>query len=210
MEINILYLHGYCGNKQLTSLQTSHFRSRLENVSTVYSLNIKHHIINGFYKLDFIPKDTFIRENITPPYYAHCYYSYINDTQVEYRGIEDSINYLKKIIKKNNIDGIVAFSQASYITSILSAEVDLKFVVYFSGMPYVKTDFKTNINIPSYHIVGKKDRWYEAGLELYRRYSKSDKGNTQVFEHNGDHHFPKGDDVYIYTKIAQWIMEIYD
>ena len=209
MEINILYLHGYCGNAELATMQTAHFRTSLENVANIYSLTVKNHFANGLYKLDFTPKDTFISENINPPYYAHCYYNYLSNNEVEYTGIDDSVKYLKNILEKNNINGIVAFSQGTYITSILNSFVDLDFIVYFSGMPCLNLDHPININIPSYHIVGKEDKWYEAGLVLHNKYSKSEK-DTQLFEHTGDHHFPKGKDVYIYTKIAQWIVEICD
>jgi len=210
MSINILYLHGYCGNTELMHIQTLHLHNELSKSEKIYNIDINNHLINALYKLDIIPEHEFVRKYIKPPYYGHCYFNYLSNNTIEYTGINKTMVYLKNIIKEKNIDGIVAFSQGTYITSLLCSELELKlklkFVVYFSGMPYINNDRKIGINIPSYHIIGKEDKWYPNGLKLYNLYLNSGK-NTVLYEHNGGHHFPKGMDIGIYQDLSKWIIQ---
>ena len=160
MSINILYLHGYCGNTELMHIQTLYLRNELSKAAKIYNIDINNNLINALYKLDIIPEHEFVRKYIKPPYYGHCYFNYLSNNSIEYTGINKTILYLTNIIKEKNIDGIVAFSQGTYITSLLCSklelELKLKFVVYVSGMSYINNDRKIGINIPSYHIIGKE------------------------------------------------------
>ena len=208
MTINILYLHGYCGNTELMNIQTVNLRKELSKEAKIYNIDINNHLINALYELDIIPEHQFIRKYIKPPYYGHCYFNYLLNNTVQYTGINETMVYLKNIVKEKKIDGIVAFSQGTYITSLLCSklELELKFVVYFSGMSYRDTDHRIGVNIPSYHIIGKKDKWYSNGLELYNLYLEC-RENTFLYEHSGDHHFPNGSDIVMYKDLAKWVIQ---
>ena len=174
MSVNILYLHGYCSNIELIKLQTQQLRTKLDEISYLYGYSVNHNFVNGFYQIEQVPKETYVRENISKPFYAHCFYNYIED-KIIYKGIDKSIEYLKKIVKEKNIQGIVAFSQGTYITSILSNIINLKFVVYFNGMPYANDNYCINTKIPSFHIIGENDEWFEHGKLFYKKYLEKSK-----------------------------------
>ena len=87
MSINILYLHGYCGNTELMDMQTIHLRTELLKSAEIYNININNHLINALYKFDIIPEHEFVRKYIKPPYYGHCHFNYLSNNTIEYTGI---------------------------------------------------------------------------------------------------------------------------
>ena len=98
-------------------------------ISDLYGYSVNHNFVNGFYPLEQVPKEKYVRENISKPFYAHCFYTYIDDV-ITYKGIDKSIEYLKKFIIEKKIQGIIAFSQGTYITSILSINTNEILIVF--------------------------------------------------------------------------------
>ena len=188
--VNILYIHGYRANRSLMSLQTARLKRRLPNCN--------HYIIDGKHVAQGLPEDPMVRKHYPPPHFEHCQFNYLPNGGATYTGIEESIEYLKEIAKEKEIDGIVAFSQGTYISSILASQIPLKFFVSVCGMRCVDPKYEVNFDVPSYHIVGKEDQWRERGVEFSKLYPDS-----QLVEHKGGHHFPRED--CIYDQLVEWI-----
>jgi predicted esterase len=190
-QFKILYIHGYRMNQQVMEYQS---RKIVE-----YLPNCQHFFIDGTYKSEGKPPKI-IYDNFSSPFYEYCQFEYKNDS-IEYNGINKTIERLKKIVLDKNIDGIVGFSQGTYITSILCHHIPVKFVVSICGMKCMDDSYKINTDIPSFHIVGKKDEWYEKGKEFRKLYKDS-----IYIEHKGGHTFPYENN--IYEKLAEWINEM--
>ena len=194
-HINILYLHGYRMNKEVMQFQA---RKIIKNLPE--SCNYYHHIINGTYISSEKPPPI-IYNNFNSPFYEFCQFKYLPNDNIEYNGIDNTIVKLKNIIIKHKIDGIIAFSQGTYIASILNSYFPLKFFVSICGMKCMDSKYKINIDIPTFHIVGKKDEWYDRGIEFYKLYK-----NAELREHNSGHNFPKEET--IYNDLIDWIKSI--
>ena len=86
---NILYLHGYRMNKEVMKFQSRKVIKILPNCN--------HIMINAKYKSNENPP-RIIKNNFKAPFYEHCQFKYLPDNKIEYYGIEDSIQRIKKII----------------------------------------------------------------------------------------------------------------
>jgi hypothetical protein len=188
--MNILYLHGFRGNKTLMKYQTKKLRDLLPTCT--------HHVINAVHQATEPPEDPVVRKSFQPPFYEHCQFTYLPNNQVEYRGIDQSITYLKQYVKRHKIDGIVAFSQGTYVASILSSYVPLKFLVSICGMRCKDESYSIDPELPTFHVVGKQDKWYKPGLEFSEMFF-----DAKVAEHKGGHHFPA--ESKIINDVAEWI-----
>ena len=116
--MKILYLHGFGTNKTLMR-----FQSRL---ITRLLPDDEHIFINAPIVSDVDPTEI-VKQMVEPPYYYYCRRCDINTDH--YIGLDYSLKQLLNFLNKNQIDGIVAFSQATYVTSLLIKEYKLKFFV---------------------------------------------------------------------------------
>ena len=58
--------------------------------------------------------------------------------------------------------------------------------------------YKINTKIPSFHIVGKNDEWYNEGKKFYNLFE-----NSELYEHESGHNFPKENN--IYQELKNWL-----
>ena len=200
--MNILYLHGFRTNKKILNLQTAKLRMILPEHN--------HILINALYKANEPPEDPNIQKYFDPPFYEHCQVQYLtnknennqnqylNNDNVKYFGIKDTIKYLSKIIEDNNINAIVGFSQGSYIGAILTSYYEIDFFISVCGMPLKDKKFPIDFNTKSLHIVGANDNWNSAGILFANQFY-----NSKLMTHSGGHHFPREKE--IYDKIKKWI-----
>ena len=143
-----------------------------------------------------------VQKFIEPPFYEYCHR--YNNT---YIGLDYSLNKLLDYIRINKIDGIIAFSQATYVTFLLHKIYRLKFFIsvcglpYFGDLPEIILKDSLSYDIKSLHIIGKKDPLYKLGLKFYQCYC-----DTTLLEHNQGHCFPK--DKNINDKIIEWIQAL--
>eukprot|EP01084_Bolivina_argentea_P128698 227439_1 len=162
-----------------------------------------HIMINAPYIATEDPP-TQILKHFKPPFYEHCHFEWINENKVKYFGVDETIETYKETLKNQNIDGIVAFSQGTYISSLLSNEIPLKFFVSVCGMPFLddKYRYQMKFDMPSFHIVGKNDEWYQRGIEFHTLY----KDDAPLYEHKAGHNFPAENQ--IYQELVSWIKAI--
>ena len=159
-----------------------------------------HNIINGTHLSDGDPEEI-IASRFKPPFYEHAQFEYLPD-KIVYYGIDESIDNLSNIIIDRQIDGIIGFSQGSYIGSILTHKFPLKFFVSVCGMKCTDKKYKFDTNIPSFHIVGKQDhKYYQRGIDFYNEYN-----NAILHEHDDGHIFPTQKKVY--QHLVQWLKSL--
>ena len=194
-SFKILYLHGFATNKTLMRFQSRQIVKRLPWC--------KHVFINAPIVSDVEPNEM-VKRMVDPPYYYYC-----KRKDGNYQGLEYSLQFLKKYVKDNDIDAIVAFSQATYVTSMILDSLDLKFFVSVCGLEIesymdINNNLSKKINISemiktkSFHIIGKEDPFYDRGIKLAKRFC-----NHKLLEHSGGHCFPS--ERYIYDKLIEWI-----
>lgn len=162
-----------------------------------------HHVINGFHLAKGDP-DQSIATRFKGPFYEHAQFEYLANNKINYYGIDDSIHHLSDIIIKKDIDGIIGFSQGSYIGSILTNEIPdkLKFFVSICGMKCTDKNYKFDSNIPSFHIVGEKDdEWYQKGIDFYNEYQ-----NAILHKHKDGHTFPT--EKRSYQELVDWMKSL--
>lgn len=148
--------------------------------------------------------------------------------EVEYLGINASIEAIKTIFEKNNdIECIFGFSQGSLIILFLLIMLQegklpesfksLKCAVLASAFinPFPKNEDlqfiqdyvngNKKINLPSLHIYGKTDDYLkpELSMQVIKIFE-----NPQIFDHEGKHFIPsKKDDVEIITNYLKSFFE---
>ena len=112
--------------------------------------------------------------------------------------MEESLDHLEKLIKENNPDGIVGFSQGASIFCMLCASRGeapkcIKFAMLF-GCPMLnrvkeKQETLREIQLPILFVSGVEDKvidWQE-GEQLSLIFK-----NATFFQHDGGHHVPGG------------------
>ena len=162
--------------------------------------SFNHFFINGIYESKQNPPKI-ITKKFKGPYFDFCIKKYKNQNEIQYDGIDKSVDYLTEVVTKNKIDGIIAYSQGTYISSILSNFIDLKFIIHICGMKCKDNKIIYNTKVPSLHIIGKNDKFYLESIKFKNLYEDS-----SFIIHNGGHTFPK--DEYIYQHIKKWIKSI--
>lgn len=115
-------------------------------------------------------------------------------------------NVLDIIAEEGPFDGVIGFSQgAAMIASVLAhystqnplePQTNLvKFAIFicgskpftYDGMSRIDTCGKPVVQIPTAHIVGKKDQWYKESLGLH---SLCDAHSARIFDHGQGHSLP--------------------
>ena len=188
---NILYLHGYAMNEEVMKFQTKRLRRLLPNYT--------HTILNGPYIAARGP-DKRVEQHFKGPFYAQCQFDEPTEhTETQYYGIEQTIARYTELVRQNEIDGIVGFSQGSYIGAMLANAVPLRFLVSVCGMQCMDRRAVHNFEIPSFHIVGERDEQYlEHGLRFHEMFR-----NAPLLRHSTGHNFPV--EKHINQELAEWI-----
>lgn len=115
-------------------------------------------------------------------------------TLKEYRGLDESVDKIKKYIEENGpFDGVVGFSQGSVIVSILLM-LGYKFKFAVLAGSYVVTDEKykdmyDKITVPSLHIWGRKDVLVTPD-KSEANYNKYPGEKKICYVHKGSHNIP--------------------
>jgi len=189
---NILYLHGFRMNKEVMKFQSRKIINSFPDHN--------HHFINGTYISKENPPPI-IKNNFSGPFYEFCQFKYFPENKIKYYGIDKTVQSLKDIIKEKNIDGIVGFSQGTYIASILTGEIPIKFLILVCGMECKDKTYKIDTDVPSFHIIGKKDEWYEHGKQFHKLFK-----DAKLCEHSSGHNFPKEEN--IYNELKDWVNQL--
>lgn len=193
---NILYLHGFRNNEQVMQFQTRKLRKLLPDCN--------HHFVNAPFVSKKELDDAVITRHFKAPYYEHCHFDDHFPAHPEphedarYHGIDESIDYWRRIAKEKDIDGIVGFSQGSYIAAILSNDFPLKFLVSVSGHPCLDEKYPIDPEVPAFHLVGEQDEWCERGVQFSEMYK-----NTTLVKHKHGHCFPN--ETAIYRQVVSWM-----
>ena len=177
--MNILCLHGSRTNAQfLRDIQMRILRQRIK------TLGINLHFLNGSI-ITNIPANASIESLMAPPYYEWFRY-----TDNKYYKLEESLELIQKNIKKNNINGILGFSQGACIASLAITKFpkDLKYGIFICGVQFKDANHMAKINVPSYHMIGKYDTCIEQSHLLANQFKYS---NTIIDEFSYGHIFPK-------------------
>lgn len=198
-------LHGWRTNAKILKMQTA---------ALVHHTDLDMITLDAPHEADGQPD-----ELISQYYPNHQYYQWYYRSPLGNRGLEETLQFLSNIFHHTSgYDGGLGFSQGAGILTLFlldkiikSEHIPLKFVILIGGVepppfpqPSSSAETSNVVNIPSLHIIGRKDPLSVRSEKLVTYFHES---LTTVIYHDEGHNIPSVR-TGLYSTIYSWLQSI--
>jgi len=124
-----------------------------------------------------------------------CWYRATNDKPPAYLQLQETLAYMDRYFSENGpIDGVLGWSQGAVMAAVMAAlqesdavyDFGFKWAVlcggFLPGDPEVKCFFESQLELPSLHVLGKKESEFmqQRGKQLHAAFRQADLLETPV------------------------------